>query len=274
MSEAAATQPRLTLWTALKEVGWLPLLLMGIGGLSIIDLLETAVFGELDLITPFRIVVDGYQRISALIGALAERPLAPVIAWLSELMTIDLTLQPYWRSLFLLQAIAVTPIVRSTWGAGERIDAVIAAVVMYLGCLLVSLLFGLAPSIPAWWFQGFVAAIMVLTIWLTFGVAAALGPAGKDEPVQVGAGIAMASFCAALTFVIAAGLAFVPQVGSGAAVMAFGLFIAAFGLLFIWIAFRSSEDNLQTFRMGFGIFGGFVAAALVLIADGVVKAFS
>lgn len=274
MTEASTAPSKLTLWAALKEVGWLPLLLMGIGGLSIIDLLETAVFGDLDLITPFRIVVDGYQRIAALVGALAERPLAPLIEWLSNVVHIDLALQPYWRSLFLLQAIAVTPIVRSTWSAGERIDAVIAAVVMYLGCLVASLIVGLAPSNPAWWFQGAVAATMVVTVWFTFGVAAALGPAGKDDKVEVVAGIIFASFCAAVTFAVAAGLALVSQVGAAAAVTAFGLFIAAFGVLFIWIALRGGEDSVDTFRMGLGIFGGFVAAALVLIADAVVKAFS
>lgn len=274
MSDAIASEPKLTLWTALKEIGWLPLLLMSIGGLSIIDLLETAVFGDLDLITPFRIVVDGYRRLATLVGTLAERPLAPMIEWLGALVNIDLALQPYWRSLFLLQAIAVTPIVRSTWQAGERVDAVIAAFVMYFGCLVVSLFFGMTPSNPAWWFQGFVAAIMVLTLWLTFGVAAALGPAGQGDKLEVAAGLISAGFTAVLTFAIAAGLAVVPEIGAGAAVMAFGLFIAAFGVLFILTAFRSSADAVQTFRMGFGIFGGFVAAALVLIADSVVGAVS
>ncbi|MGD9979688.1 MAG: hypothetical protein AB7H66_13865 [Hyphomonadaceae bacterium] len=268
-----AENPRLTFGAALKEVGWLPLVLMGIGGLSIIDILETAVFGDLSLITPLEIVVEGYRRVAALAGALVERPLAPLIGWLSGLINLELTLHPYWRSLFLLQALAVTPIVRSTWDAGEKLDAAIAAIVMYLGCVVAALIVGLAPANPAWWFQGLVAAIMVLTIWLTFGVAAALGPAGRDDKVEVGAGVVFASFCAAVTFAIAAALSFIPQVGAGAAAMAIGVFIAAFGVLFIAVAFRSNEDSVATFRMGLAIFGGFVAAALVLVADAVVKAF-
>ncbi len=264
--------PKLTLLAACKEIGWLPLLLMGIGGLSVIDIMEKAVLGDISLITPLRIVLDGYQRIAALAAAFVERPLAPLMTWLSRLFQYDLFLQPYWRSLFLLQGLAVAPIVRATWQAGQKFDAAIAAIVMYAGCLAVSLVVGLAPQIPVWWFQGFIAALMVLTLWLTFGIAAALGPAGGEEKLDVRGGVATALFSAFVGFVLAALIALAPQIGAGAAVVAFGISIALFGLLFIAGSFRTGEIDM--FRLGLAIFGGFIAAALVLLADAIVKALS
>jgi hypothetical protein len=53
---------------AVKDLGWLPIALMGLGGLSINDILEKAIIQrDLNLAAPFEIVLQSYQRIIALL---------------------------------------------------------------------------------------------------------------------------------------------------------------------------------------------------------------
>ena len=68
---------------ALKDLGWLPILLMGAGGLSILDILEAAVYYDLSLVTPFQIALDGYRRVVGLIGAAIEPGLRSALDWLA-----------------------------------------------------------------------------------------------------------------------------------------------------------------------------------------------
>lgn len=119
MSNAEAESKKgLTLAQALKDLGWLPIWLMGLGGLSVVDIVERSVVGDLDLIAPFQIVLDGYHRITQFLAAGVEPVLRPMVIWVNAQFNWHLDLRPQWRSTFILFSIVIWGGVRVAWKRG------------------------------------------------------------------------------------------------------------------------------------------------------------
>jgi len=139
----AAQRERLTVWGALQDLGWFPFLLAGIGGLSIIDLLEKAVFEGLSLITPFEILLEGYRRVVAVIAAIVWPPVDAVLSWLNELFNWDLYLHWLWEPVFVLGMVLTFAWFRRWWRKGTRVEAALRFCIYTLTNLVVALAFGL-----------------------------------------------------------------------------------------------------------------------------------
>jgi hypothetical protein len=78
----------------LKAFGFFPFLLVGVGGFSVIDLLERVFAYNFDLITPFAVLLENYHRLTELLGVAVEPP----VRWLFAQLDWEINLRPIWRS--------------------------------------------------------------------------------------------------------------------------------------------------------------------------------
>jgi hypothetical protein len=268
----------LTLREAVNDLGWLPIALMGLGGLSIIDILEKAIIQrDLNLAAPFEIVLRGYQRITALLAATVEPILQPAVSWMGDMLHWRLVLQPYWRSFFVVGLIVAMGFVRTQGGDVNtlRWSHITTGITIAVGALLSAVAIGILPLSGAWWAQGLAAATPAAFIMAFMGV----GIAGDDvlrrgwvqaredlfEFAQAGAALGL------LAFVLGAGLSLVPGI-EGAGVLAFGLIVALLGVGTLIGGLFVHETALT--RFGLTSLGGFLAGALILIANAAIKALS
>lgn len=271
-------------WAALKELGWLPFLLMGVGGLSVIDILETAVFGDLGLITPFQIVLDGYHRITSLIGALSEPMVQPAIDWLNVRFDWCLKLQLFWRSLFLLAMVFVLGAARANSYEDNWRKAVLILIVGGFGAITGAAIAGLLPPTGGWWAQGLTAAAPLALMVFASGIADAMAmlfawSSKRSVGRQLEGSFYAVIFLGSLAFLGGAGLSFVPGLSEIAGLTTLSAVIAGLGALFLYLAgyaVRSGDapSGVVLFRIGLSLLGGFVAAGLILLADWAVKALS
>jgi hypothetical protein len=268
----AATQERLSLWGALKDLGWLPLALMGLGGLSVIDILESAIVRrDLDLVSPLRWVLDGYARLTGLIGAIVEPALAPFISQLSEWLHLKLALQPHWRPLFLLGLVFASGMGRTMdedtnqAPGGHLVFAACAALAAFAAAVVV----GLMPLGGHWWMQGLAAAAPAALLTLSIPAATVIDDARRRRKSETGDAVFLSGVVAVFAFALGAGLAFAPGIGDGAGVAGLALFILLIGLLLSVIGLREGERLLA--RWGLVTLGGFVAAALILLANAALR---
>lgn len=105
-----------------------------------------AVFNDLTLITPFQIVLNGYHRITALVGAIFEPAIRPIVDWANSRFNWHLCLQSHWRPLFMLSMVATTPHSRALWREGLRRDAIFFGVATTLLAIIWSALLGVLPT--------------------------------------------------------------------------------------------------------------------------------
>lgn len=261
---------RLTFGEALKDFGWFAFLFTAvIGGTSVLALLET-VFVQHQLIAVFQWIVDGYNRIAAVAGAIIEPLTRPLLAWLNARLNWDLHLGAHWRPLFILGMVLVMGLARSAWRSDHRGEAVLAIGVIGAGALVGALVSGLMPLAGGWWAQGLGAAAPTLALFLFFGLAAAMSGGDPADNTPLGAAALFILIAGALAFVLGAGLSFAPGLSTGAGVLALAIIIALFGAGFLWNGLANNDRGDAT--LGLTILGGFASAGLVLIADAAVKA--
>lgn len=263
----AGARRALTLWEALKDLGWLPFLLMGVGGLSIIDILERVAFHDLSLIAPFEIMLNGYRRITNLTGALAEPLLQPAIDWINAQWLQHFHLHPLWRSMFVLQLVFVGSVARMSVRAGMWRDMVVQMVVLGLGALAAAVVTGVLPWTGGWSVQGLIAAVPATILVVTNGLLismTAYASADTFKPRYL-----FVRFCAfglmvgIVAFLAGAGASFLLGGYPGVLVLAglillYGLFVLSAGLRI------GSRANC---RLGLSILGGFIGAGLILVSN-------
>lgn len=277
MTAPAATREPPTLLGALKALGWLPLMLMGLGGLSLISVLERAVlFHDLSLITPFEIALEGYHRVTELLGQVIEPIVQPAIDWLNAGWNWHLTLQPFWPSLFVVGMIYVLAMIRTGWRAGRWISSGVMLAFQGTGMLAGTVAAALAPPDGGWAAQGWIASIPMISNSVIGGIGAVLIFLGRQEYASARASwqnmpkdIIISSV---VLFVLAAGLSLIPGFGAGAGIVSFASMIALTGMTGLRIGLKTG--NRDALRSGLSILGGFVAAGLILISNWAVTAIS
>lgn len=265
-------QTRLTFGEALKEFGWFALLFTTvIGGASVLALLES-VFVDHRLVALFQWIVDGYSRITTVVGAVFEPLFQPVVAWINGQLHLQLHLAPHWRPLFILGMVLVMGLARMAARAGEVWEAFLAVIVIGAGALIGSLISGLMPQDAIWWSQGLGAAVPTIAIFGFFGAAAAMSGGDPADRTPLGMAVAFILIAGAVAFVFGAGLSFVPGVGAGAGVLGLALIVAMFGAGFLWNGLANNDRSDAA--LGLTILGGFASAGLVLAANAALQAMS
>jgi len=259
-----AKPKKLTLGEAIKDLGWFPLLFaVGVGGPSILVVLEQVMVNH-QLVPALRWIVDGYQRVMAVLGASVEPWVRPAIDWVNTRLGWSMTLNPVWRPIFALSMVFVMATVRTAIRAGSVGGAVTGGGALSIGSLATALLIGLFAAGPGWLAQGAVAALPFAMFVL---VLAAIDAAERDwrgffSPVT--------GFVTLFVFVLGAGLSFVPGLAQSGGLLVFGAVIALLGAGLLAEGLRGGNRDLT--RAGLTILGGFVAAGLILIADFAVTA--
>lgn len=140
---STASRSHLTLWTTVKELGWFPFVLMGIGGLSVIGVLEGVIGRHLDLTTPFEFLMSGYRRVAQLIGDVVEPPVSVLLDWIDGLVGLRLKVHDYWRSLFILVMVPLIANFRTGWTATEWRKTVLWSLILTAVLLCLTLVVGL-----------------------------------------------------------------------------------------------------------------------------------
>jgi hypothetical protein len=279
-------QKRLTLWGALGDLGWFPLVLMGVGGLSIIDILEQAVFQDLTLIKLFQIVLNGYHRLTSLIGAIVEPLFIPAIDWLNAHFSWHLHLQKHWRALFFLLMIIATAEVRSKWREGSRGQAILELTVTGLGAVVGSAAFGLLPPLSLGRVPGGLSVIAAHgPVFFAMGVVLAIGALRRGHPVRactlfltMSASTALIAYLVYDQLVATGARANRPVVADySAGILVMMGELALMGVTMLVLGLRPHIPDLvrlRYFHLGLSILGGFVAAALILLSNWAVMALS
>jgi hypothetical protein len=266
----AQAKTRLSLGEALEDFGWFALVFtMVVGGTSVLALLET-VFVEHRLIALFQWIVDGYDRIATVVGAMVEPLLQPVVDWLNAQFDLRLELAPHWRPLFILGMVLVVGLARTAWRAGHKQDAILALLVIGAGALVGAVVSGLMPLAGGWWAQGLAAAAPTMALFTFFGAAAALSGGDPADRTPLRMAALFIVIAGVVAFVLGAALSFVPGLSTGAGVIALAVIIAVFGAGFLWGGLAGNDSSDAT--LGLTILGGFVSAALIVAADLIVKA--
>lgn len=273
-----AKPEKLTLWEAIKDLGWFPLALAVIvGGPSILAILEE-VFVKHQLVPALQWIVDGYNRVMAVLGAMVEPLIQPAIDWINARLNWSLTLDPVWRPLFALAMVFVLGLARAAWREGAQGQAVGVALGMGLGALLGAVLAGIVPSDGGWWAQGLRAAAPVASFLSLWGLTIAVRQINRGNAEETGPSIIfylyffLSTFVyAGISFALAAGLSSWPDLAAGAGVIALGWVIAVLGIWFLSLGLSGDGDRYQT-RVGLTILGGFIAAGMTLAADFGLKA--
>lgn len=227
-------------------------------------------------------IVDGYNRILAVVGSAVEPLARAALAWLNEVLHWRLELHPHWRPLFIVTMLVGAGAIRNAMQFGAYRLAVVYGAGLTLGALLGALAAGLAPLDGAWWSQGFAAAAPVGMAYAGTGLqqlALARSP-GASRGWQVAGAVAMVSLA---TFGLGAGLSFLPGLSEGAGVVTVAILVFYLGISNVFIGlFRRDlteryagvrSEGMQIYQVRFGLLtlGGFFAAGLIALADAVIR---
>ncbi|MGQ0534352.1 MAG: hypothetical protein ACT4OF_16925 [Caulobacteraceae bacterium] len=254
--------------TALRDLGFFyGLFTFIVSGPSVLSLLQT-IFIEHRLVDALQWIVDGYDRIAAMVGDAIEPVVAPAIALAERMFALDLTLQPYWRPLFILMFMLVVGWTRVAWHFGARAGAIALAASGVTGALIGAILAGLAPSTepsivaacPGFFAVLFAAPPLASMSRGSGKNALGLGFLSMMALAIAGLGIAAAAIWQEAGFP-AAGL-----LGVGTVIMVVGALAALAGLT----GGRASL-TLHSARLSLILLGGFFTAMLVLFADTVLR---
>lgn len=273
MGQSAQT-PSLPIRTALVELGFFyGLFTLIVSGPSVLSLLQT-VFVEHRLVDALQWIVDGYDGISAVVGGALEPLLAPAVAWLERTFRWELTLQPYWRPLFVLLSMFVIGWTRTAWRSGAHVSAAAFFVLGSTGAFLGAAAAGLVPlSVPSRALSGIVAAapLLITGVFLAAPLAAMDG-AVADRKLALGAGLFCLVAMAIAWLGFMAGTAWqMAGFDNGAGVLGLGTVILAMGGFSFVMATGPNQYALNAARLGLVLLGGFFVAALILAADAVLK---
>ena len=261
-----------------NDLGWFTALFSTVvGGPSILSLFQT-VFVEQRLIDAFQWIVDGYNGITATLGAWLEPAILPIISWLNGMMAVELTLQPHWRAVFVLTSVVVIGYARRIWRDGEAVTAVLFASGVSVGALIGAIAAGLTPLAPVWWVQALIAAAPIAALCAAFIVAVGiyklfkgiLSGAWVDIDFIWSGKMALTLIACALFY--GALMSRDPDLGSGAGVISLGFLFFVIGMMSVVVGVAGADRSAA--RFGVILLGGFLTAGLILLADFVVKLLS
>lgn len=260
----------------IKDLSWFSsIFFLVAAGPSILSILQ-AVFVEHRLGPAFQWIVDGYNSLLAVVGAIIEPLIQPAIDWLNQTFDWSLALQPHWRPLFVLMTLLPTAFARTLRGPGEL--KWIQLVPMVIGSLLGALAAGLAPLSGGWWVQGLSAAAPLAGVLV---IAGAVNLAGQVKPQAPRASekkrrgknpsLAIVSWL----FVSGAALSFVPGLERGAGMLTLAAAVALLGAVFVvmgvFMARVGPEPDTKSARMvtrvGLTVLGGFITAGAIVAVD-------
>ena len=308
MADAAKVE-KLTLWQAIRDMGWLPMLLIGLGGFSILAILEQAVFHQpFELVQIFQWPLDGYHRVMLLLGAIVDPLVQPAIDWVNARFAWSLTLDPVWRSIFALMVVLPLAAVRTRLAEGRLRDASFRLLAVGIWTLLSAILAGLASGDGGWSTQGLRAAAPTMAFAVLVGLTSAAekaftsGDKGTQETLL--AAVTITGLGGLVAFGLAAGLSFVPSLAASAGILTVAFFMVLISVGLIYQGLEEAvpkrlpksaksespaeqrrlrqeeeqeeqeekEDKRASLRFGLTMLGGFVAAGLILAADCILKA--
>lgn len=269
MTEITDTSTKkLTLGQAISDISFFSIVFaLVVSGPSVLSILQT-VFLEHKLSEAFQWVVDGYNTILSVIGAIIEPLLRPAISWLSQRLNIDLELQPYWRPLFVLAMVYVVARVRTLLHFRRYGFSISSAVIMTAGVLLGSIAAGLVPVSSNWWIQGSIAALPLVALELGKTFDDVVIEFGKSQPQpmnDISRGASSTAFVGFVAFMAGAAASFLPGLGTGAGVLVVAGSVLTSGVGKVYEGVQ--QDNSVQARIGLMTMGGFIAAAIVLLAD-------
>jgi hypothetical protein len=268
--------------TALSDLGFFyALFTLIVSGPSVLSLLQT-VFVEHRLIDALQWIVDGYNDIAAVVGGVLEPLLAPAIGWLERLLGVELTLQPYWRPLFILLSMFVIGWTRTAWRAGAHVSGAAFFAFGMVGALIGAAAAGIAPSTISG--RGLLEVIiagtpvLVLGLFLAAPLAAplavvndALPEEGRPSLLWGMAIYCVLTVCVACLGAVAALLWAEAGQRDGAGVLGLGTVIVLVGAISFLVTTGPSRYALNAARLGLVLLGGFFTAGLILAADAVLK---
>lgn len=257
----------------ISELGWFSLLFaLLVGGPSVLALLQSVVV-EHRLVDGLQWIVDGYNGIISVVGALFEPLLMPVVRWIGSLLRIDLQLHPHWRPLFVLVMVFFVSLARAWWNSKAPWQATFFILSGGLGGLVGSVVAGLFPLNASWWAQGAAAGLPILCAVFVIGVSYML----RELPAGIGRAFgdnippasAIGAIGGTIAFVAAVIVGLLPVLSQGAGVV--GLAIVIFGAGVASVFWGAARKHAFTVRVGFTVLGGFIAAAIILAADQALK---
>lgn len=262
---------RLTFGEALRDLGWLPSLFSTIvGGPSILALLQM-VF-EHRLTDALQWIVDGYNDITAKLGAVIEPLVRPMIELLNAIFDLNLDLQPHWRPVFLLGMVFVSGFVRGGWKA-DPVAGVFFGVLMSFAAFVAALGVGLLSLDGGWATQGWIAGLPFGAVTFALALPICLSmPDRTGKPSAVFGAITalvVTAFVTGLSFALGAGLTFVPGLSRGAGLVALGSAIVIFAI--VGMAQSFPTNDLVGVRGPLIMLGGFFTAGIILAADAILR---
>ncbi len=275
---------RLTLKQAIDDAGWIyTLFAAAVSAPSLLSLLQM-IFVEHRLVDALQWIVDGYNDIVGVLGSVFEPLLEPLIAWVNAVFDWRLDLQPHWKPLFLLAMVRVSASARinlrppgNTFNPRPPINIYDTFVSVPL--LAIATLAGVvaAASVPIdgnWQAQGAMTAILVATMRAAMAVLGAISELINMRRIspRFFASIADAVAFTLIAYLLGAGFSFIPGVASGAGIIAFAVMLLAEGALSLSVGL--GNFSLYGTRLGLIVLGGFLVAALILVADVAIRVLS
>lgn len=265
----ASPPAQISLWDALKDLGWLPLLLMGLGGLSILDAAEKALAHDLTLILPLRSMLDGYHRVTRLMGDIVDPLAMPLVRQIGARFGWHLDLSPIWRPIFVIAMITVTGWSRALWHRGDHRFSIVVLAILTPSVLVGSLACALVTHLDGVRGQALLAILPIVSLWAATGVAVAVDAVLRREPAQAWRGLLSWAINTVVTVAVAGLLTVIlylpPQTRDHAGILVLGGAVAYLGVFYLRQGLNTGERFYS--RLGLSILGGFVAAGVVLFAD-------
>lgn len=263
------SQQELTLLSALNDIGFVSWLFAAVvGGPSVLSLVQYT-FVDLQFTVFIQWIVDGYNELLKILGAVFEPTLHWIIGSIERIFGLDLELQPYWRPLFVLLLIFVSANTRTLLGDGYRWTAAVFVVVTGIATLFGCAGAALISSKDTWWLQGTAAALPILALFLGLVAAYAVSSLvfGFSQPYRKPlTSYAARGFSLALAaFVLAAGISFLFSDRFPAGVFTVYCGMLLYGLY--WLLRGFVDEDAPEVRFGLRMIGGYAFAALVVGID-------
>jgi len=260
MTTQTVTGARFTLWDGIRDLGWFSwLFALVVAGPSVLSLGQT-IFVDHKLIAALQWIVDGYNGVMDVLGAIFEPLLQPLIRWINSYFNWSLELQPHWRPLFVLSMIVCLSGTRTAWHAGLQAHAIKLSVGSGIAALIACLIVGVAPLSAGWWAHGLAAAAPPALVII--GLYAAAGQLEWDD-------IGIVSLIGGVMFAVGAAISFIPIFAESACILALSLLVFIAGLW--WLMPALAKGERFNMRVGLTILGGFAVAAIIVAADAALK---
>lgn len=242
---------------------------MIVGGPSILAILET-VFVDHQLVPALQWIMDGYNRLMAVLSAVAEPLIQSAIEWLAAQLNWHLSLAPVWRPLFALGMVVVLGDSRTRLRDGRLGHAITNGICLGSGLFVGAAMAGVAPSSGGWWAQGLRAAAPVFCVMAMASLVDIASDVARGDREHLSKEIVELTLGAPLVgsgvFAMAAALYFIPGWAGSAGVIVLGVVVVLLGAFFLARGLIRNGNRFDT-RFGLTVLGGFFAAGLILAAD-------